>query len=457
MESTMSDVDGKPKVTNFKKRAHRPWETSLLETAVKNSENTISEESLDFNLDSNTDSFYNDFALSTDNEAISLSPSLQHTFSQLQAIAVDDEQNSDLKIAIKQGEQQKNRLREQISDKSSSSILLGGFFQPQHLAAPTETQSTRKMNFLLSDLKSKEQELNSLTSNLKVTEAVERAEQAELNRRAEEHRRLAAEHRMRQAIEQAQVAAEQCKAAMDQANQAALAHREEEQHRHMAEGQIRDLKLRITNAELSLQNERAAKIAAEEAAQQAIMQAQDALHKTSLSMDAAKKSEETKRIELEHKLDVLNKAHITLEFEFKESQNKISALEANLKDTIASYNEAQNKIAELNAQREKLKSIVEAEQDLRKAAEKRGNDALLRAEAAEKACAAEEQQRKLTDERAKRAVEHANRTVMHLLNAPLDNEYNLRSPGETKEKMKVKIMAEATTKAPEPADDDYSF
>lgn len=443
----MSDLEGKPKVSNFKKRDHRPWNTSLLESTVQKADETSTSDSLDlpdFNLslDANTleTSDYSFSDLNFVQEQPPLSESLNDTFSQLAAIANQDSSNFELKSAIKQSEQTKGQLLQKINDKSSSSILLGGFFQPQQLNSSEETQSKRKMNFLLSDLKNKEQELNSLTNNLKVSEAIERSEQAELNRRAEEQRRLAAENRMRQAIEQAQIAAEQCRLAMEQANEAAVAYREEEQLRRIAEDQINDLKVRLNNTELSLHHERNAKVAAEQTAKNALQQTESA---TQLAMQQSQ--------------DTLDKAS-QLGSQNEQLQRKITEVENKHNDAASSLIYTQQKVTELTAQRDKLKSIIEAEQDLRRVAEKRAQEALARAETAETARQAEEQHRIMTDERAKRAVEHANRTVMHLLNAPVDNEYNVRTPQDaTKEKLKIKVTADTNVSDYQTIADDYTF
>jgi chromosome segregation ATPase len=451
MESFMSEQDGKPKVTKFKKRPHRPWKTSLLETTVNEADGIESEaEEVEFSLDTSdaatttSDSIFSDFSFNIAQEETSLpelSPSLQSTFSQLAAIAIDNDSHTDLKAAIKTSEEKKSELIQQITDKGKSPVSLGGFFRPQQLTTSEDTQSTRKMNFLLSDLKNKEQELKTLTDNLKVTEAIERCEQAELNRRAEEQRRIAAENRMRQAIEQAHSAAEQCRLAMEQANQAAIAHREEEQLRKLAEDQVNDYKIRLNTAELALHNERNAKIAADQIAQQALRQTEEANATAKRQIDEAH----------------VKVAELTQHNE--ELKRQILELEANFKDANSSLIYTKQKLEELTAQRDKLKSIIEAEQELRRVAERSAEEATKRAEQAEKACEFEAEQRKITDARAKRAMEHASRTVMHLLNAPVDNEYNMRVPqdGQPVEKLKIKVPAETTKKEYIPSDDDYSF
>lgn len=451
----MTDVDGKSGGRNFKKRAHRPWKTSLLETTIQESKLENNPDGLEFSFDSQPDStaspFYADFNFTN----------LTDKFSQLETIAIHsepavtsiDEVKHDLISAIKQTQQQRDLLEQKISDKSTKPILLGGFFEPQQLGTQAETPNGRKMNFLLSDLKNKEHELNSLTNNLKLSEAMIRSEQSELNRRAEEHGRLAAEERVRKAVEQAQIVSEQFRAAMEQANQAALAHREEERLRKIAEAQIKKYELRANSAELELQSESAARIIAEQKAQQAeltsqeLQQVTEQLHKT----EFARKNEESRRLETEKQYENLSNAFIKIEAEHKESFSKVYNLETDLKNLHTKLLTAEQKLAEITAQRDKLKTIIETEQDLRKNADKRAFDALQKLEQTEKALQAEEQQRKITDERAKQAVEYANRTVMHLLSAPSNLEPT------SKDKPKIRVQEYKAQEIVETSDDDYSF
>ena len=439
----MSSTDGKTGSRSFKKKAHRPW-TPLLESTVKESELMAVDELIDFDLDASIDEAEFNFI----DDDLDESENTQD-YNQLQSkyTTIDpeiDNTQHEIKHAIKQ-----------------TQILLGGFFQPQQLTTPSDSQNSRKINSLLSDLKNREKTISSLTNDLKISEALERAEQAELNKKAEEHGRISAENRMRQAVEQATVAAEQFHKAMDQANQAAIAQKEEESLRKQAEEHTKMAKIRANNAETALQHERLARIAAEEKMQQAVMDAEQATHyKQQLqfvgdqlrNMEAAKQAEETRRLNLEQQYNNLNNTFIEIENAHKTSAGKIYSLENSVKelsDKVANY---EQKIAEISAQKDKLKTIVEGEQSLRKAAEKRMHEALIKAEQAEKARQAEEEQRKLIDERAKRAVAHASRTVMHLLNAPLGNEYGLQIPAEHPQKEKVKVRIQSPIE-----EDDYSF
>lgn len=432
----------------FKKRAHRPWKTSLLETTVQEAtledDGDIFDLDLDLNLDATLDSssLFPEFNFTDDIGDVA-------SFD-LSAELEDDEQRSEIKHAIAQNQQQRQQITQQLSDKTGNSILLGGFFQPQQISANNETKTGRKINSLLTDLKEREIKLSSLTSNLKISEAYERAEQAELSKRAANQQLQAAENRMRQAIEQAKIAEEQFLTAMEQAKQAAMAHQEEARLRREAETIAKEAKIRSNNAEIELQNERLARISADEKAQHAFMLAEKAsLFQRQLTdaseqlvrLENGKKAEDTRRTELEQKYTTTSESLNKLEQEHKECTKTIKTLEATITELNDKYAGNEALAADFNAQRDKLKAIITAEQDLRKIAERKYNETLSRAEKAEQAWQMEIQQRKLIEKRAKSAVANASRTVLNLLNTPGDEELPTapqpQQPNTEKIKMKV--------------------
>jgi hypothetical protein len=76
-------------------------------------------------------------------------------------------------------------------------------------------------------------------------------------------------------------------------------------------------------------------------------------------------------------------------------------------------------INSLQNQQNKLQQIIETEQNLRKLAEQKASSALASAAKAELSRKEMEQQIKLIDDRAKRAVAHASKTVMKFLDSPI--------------------------------------
>lgn len=451
LEKAMTDVGEKQKDGIFKKRAHRPWKTSLLESTVEEATIDIDDDLLEFDLEleaeptEDIETFYPEFNFTDEITTPSTvkTPFIEN-ISQLEDMSADpqdeqlttDDLNSGLKQEIRNTQQEKKFLVQQIHDKSHSSILLGGFFQPQQVAAQSDTQAGRKISSLLSDLKVREQKLNSLTSNLKISEAIERAEQAELYKKAAAHGRQSAEQRMRQAVEQANIATEQFRSAMDQANQAALAQQEEATLRKKAEVQAKEAKLRANKAEIELQNERLARLAAEEKAQQAFSAAEKTSSLQKQIKDATEQLtrleliqnvESNKRLAIEKQYDSLHKDFIKTDHENRLCTSTINDLEISIKNLTEQLTASQQKIQDFDSQREKLKIIITTEQDLRRVAERKFNEVLKRAETAEEGWKMEIQQRKIIEERSKRAIAHANKTVMHLLNAPTDNDLSLKA------------------------------
>ncbi len=446
----MTDV-GRRSSRVFKKRAHRPWKTGLLEKAIKETTIDATEDLVKFDLDLEIDtteddtSFYPDFNFVDETSK----------FSKLEMIP---EPQREIKQEIFQTKQQQKLLAQQINEKSNVRLSLGGFFQPQQLTTLQDSQAGRKISSLLSNLKNQEQKITSLTSSLKISEAVEQAKLAEINFKAEANARHVAEQRMRQAVQQAEQVAEQFRTAMDQANQASMAQQEEAELRKLADKQAQEAKIRANNAEIDLQDERLARLAAEDKAQHAMQVAEsayelqrqlqtandqiskftedksheeDRLSALQQRLEQERQHEETRRVALQARLEELNHLFIKVEDEHKVCGSRIYELEIQNRELTATNAVNTQKIAEFDAQRENLKNIIAAEQDLRKSAERKFNDILARAEKAEKGWQAADQQRKIIEARAKRAVEHASRTVMHLLNAPPGNDFAMQFPTDT--------------------------
>lgn len=446
----MSDSNEKSNKDSFRKKEHRPWKPSLLEMTVQES----STDDLDFSLDldSSTDAelepLYTEFNFIEEDSS---------TFASLEPNEIN-ENAALLRNEIQQTALQKDNLLRKLHNRNSNGIMLGGFFQPQQLGSQPNTPEAKKIHSLLSDLRAKEHRLSSLTKDLEVSEFKEQVEQAELTRKAETHNRMAAEQRMREAVEQAQTITGQFRLAMDQANQAAIALQEEEKLRIAAEDEAKEAKVRANNAELAMQNERMAKIAAEEKMQEALAKAentnllQEQLLQTKeqlQKMELAKTTEENKRLDAERNFSELDARFSKIDTEHKTSSIKIHDLENTQKELQQQIIDLQDHLSEATTQRDKLKEIIGAEQQLRRAAEQKMHESVRNLERANKALLDTEKKCKIIEQRAKRAIEHANKTVMHLLNAPEGEEYN---PKTNNTKPKIKVPAESTVQSA-----DYSF
>ena len=360
-----------------------------------------------------------------------------------------DKINSQLQGIIKDKISEKEEIRRQITSRQDSSMSIGGFFQPNFLENKEPSTNGKKINHLMEDLKNKEMELSSLTNNLKIAQAIEQAEHAELSRRAEEQARVAAENQMSMAIEQANSAQEQLKIAMSQAKEAEAAQQEEEKLRLLTQAKIDEYIEIAKNAELAMQTEAKIREAAEEKAQQSLNQtiqtelARQQLEEEnkSLSMKLQSALDELRRIELTKQAEEaarreIDKKYIELEqmfirvdeerktaIDFKDqSLESVQHLENKIKNIIADKEALEDKMRELISQSDKLKNIIQTEKKLRILTEQKAKDALIKAQKAEKARLEEVMHRKKVDERAKKAIAHASKTVMHFLNAPLDED-----------------------------------
>ncbi|MGD0465089.1 MAG: hypothetical protein ABSA84_00085 [Gammaproteobacteria bacterium] len=419
--------------TPFTKKSHRPWNAALLEQTVKNSNST------QITIDPS----------SFKQQTINNDPNKNKTRT--------SEEVDPLKLMLKEKNSQKSQLINQITDKSNSSLLLGGFFQPNNMQLQNSGPNGRKINSLIHDLKSKEQEITSLTASLKIAEATEKAEQAEIIRQTEEHARLSAEQRMKKAIEQVHVAASQLGIAIEKAQLAEQAQKEEEKARRIAEGKVNKTLEQARLLELALQNEIQAKKAAEDKAQISLNQTiqtelarqeiegakkkldQDYLELTEKlhNTEIARYSEEKAKCELqqqfnryqeinEHDKQILEKAlqnskvdNTELNSYNNELQNQIIGLEELIKQQQQQLIMLDTTINSLQNQQNKLQQIIETEQNLRKLAEQKASSALASAAKAELSRKEMEQQIKLIDDRAKRAVAHASKTVMKFLDSPI--------------------------------------
>lgn len=453
----MSDSDEQSNKNAFRKKEHRPWKTSLLEMTVQES----SDDDLDFNLDLENPTDSELEPLYTEFNFIEEDPS---SFISLTSGEISDS-TAILRNEIQQTSLQKDSILRKLHSRNANGIMLGGFFQPQQLGSQPSTPEAKKIHSLLSDLRAKEHRLSSLTKDLEVSGFKEQVEQAELTRKAETHNRLAAEQRMREAIEQAQTITGQFRLAMDQANQASIALQEEEKLRVAAEDEAKEAKIRANNAELAMQNERMAKIAAEERMKDALeksestnlLQAQLLQVKEQLQkVEIAKTTEENKRLDAERNFNELNTRFSKIDTEHKNSSMKIHDLENSQKELQQQICNSQDKLLEATTQRDKLKEIISAEQQLRRAAEQKMQEAMRKLEHADKARQEAEKKCKVIEQRAKRAIDHANSTVMHLLNAPEGEEYSLKANSE-KPKIKVSTSAPEKTADYSFEDEDFNF
>jgi chromosome segregation ATPase len=188
----MADIGNKKNDRIFKKRAHRPWKTSLLEETILEATIDLSDDLFEFNIDldieatEDLDSFY---------------PELN----------VNEEQDEEV-----------SQVEELVLTQRHSKILLGGFFNTSQKVSKENDNTIPKKKAIVASKTITEQEIV----------AIKRKE-------AED-----------------KIIAQQFRLAIDQANLATAAHQKEMKLRNNAEQKIRQAQLCANNAELELQNER---------------------------------------------------------------------------------------------------------------------------------------------------------------------------------------------------------
>ena len=364
--------------------------------------------------------------------------------------------NQDLKLALEKNTIRKKELINEIQTSNVKSPLsLGGFFQPINMQIPNSSQNGQKINRLMHDLKRQEQEITSITANLKISEATEKAEQAELIRRTEEQARISAEKRMKTAIEQVHAAASQLSIAIEKAKFAEQAQKEEEKARRRAEAQINNIAEKNMILEKALQNEIQARKTAEDKAQislnqtiqtelarqeiegsrKKLEQEYEELLEKFRKMELTKNSEEISKHELqqqfnryqeitEHDKQILEKTLQNFQYEQAqilanndELQNQIAGLEELARQQELQINNLEAKIIESQKHQNKLEQIIETEQNLRKIADQKANNALANTAKSELARKKAEEITLLTKKQARHAVTQASQTVMKFLDS----------------------------------------
>lgn len=160
----------------FKKRAHRPWQPPILEEISVDHPNVLD-----------------------------VSAKLNHK--QFELLQKQLQMTLDIKL------QEKSELNSVLDNLDADRITLGGFLKPKNILLANETETLQKTALLINELKEKEFEIQSITQNLKITQAEEYAESAEKARLNEEKARHAAEEKAIFALKQANMAAEQIKKA----------------------------------------------------------------------------------------------------------------------------------------------------------------------------------------------------------------------------------------------------
>ncbi len=219
----MDSVDPQKSKAFFKKRAHRPWNAALLENTIE--------------------------------EATTPKMPINHT-----ANRVDEE----LQETLIEKTKQRNELSELLTSPDENRLLIGGFLHPQNIFFQPEAGKLNESSNLIDELKNKEQEILTLSSDLKVAKAMEQVEKLELSRKKEEEARMAAESKALFAIREAKLAAEQAyKIEQQLNNEKQMRLKEEKSKRLLEEKNLAALNEIAKNEALLLKYEQAQLAAAE--------------------------------------------------------------------------------------------------------------------------------------------------------------------------------------------------
>lgn len=447
------------KRNNFPK--YRPWSPEFTEQVVLSA--NISNTDINHNSSNHSQNTNQTINGNIENNINNMPNSISNRKPNYSSINPD---NKELKLALEKNTNRKKEIINEIQTNNIKSPLsLGGFFQPNYMQIPNSSQNGQKINRLMHDLKRQEQEITSITANLKIAEATEKAEQAELIRQTEEQARIAAEKRMKTAIEQVHVAASQLSIAIEKAKIAEQAQKEEERARRRAEAQINSAVEKYTILEKALQSEIQARKAAEDKAQISLNQTiQTELARQEIEshkkkteqeykellekfnkLELAKNAEENSKHELqqqfnryqeitEHDKQILEKTLQNFQYEQTqllshndELQNQITGLEELVRQQEQQINNLENKTIELQKHQTKLAQIIETEQNLRKIADQKANNALATAAKSELARKKAEEITLLTKKQAKHAVTQASKTVMKFLDSSNQLNVNTKS------------------------------
>jgi len=225
----MDSLDSSTSKILFTKRIHRPWRPALLEGASEAVEvpSQISQ--------------FSSLAIDNPNIKDSLMPS--------EAIELNLQQHLNEKT------KERNEINQQLIARGENRISIGGFLCPSNIFSVNQEEKHEKTSTLMSELKSKEQEILLLAHDLKIAKALEQTEKLEISRQQEEQARKSAEEKALFAIQQAKLAAEQIVKTEEQLNLERKFRIEDERIRKSLEEKIQKLHWEMERKEQLIHSE----------------------------------------------------------------------------------------------------------------------------------------------------------------------------------------------------------
>lgn len=398
--------------TTFKKRAHRPWQPALLDNSTEEAHNVI--------------------------PATSKLQEKQIEFLQKQLEAT---------LEIKSKE--KEAITHTLSTIDDHRITLGGFLRPKDILLVTDQNSLHNSVSLIHELKEKEQEIQSITQNLKITQAEEFAKRAEAARIAAEQARHAAEEKAIFALRQAQQAAGQIKVAEEHSQDLEQITLKLEHRVHELEDKLKLASQQLERLGQTTENDGIHRQKIEHEVETLASELQEAQHSASIF--------QSKMIALNQQIESEHQAKTEFENKFFEACEKISELEYLLNaekerfsifqqheyaeksmlqqsylelkevtdflraDKATLTQENQHLDTQLScalSRMAKMTAVITAERNLRIVCEEKMKQALLQVEQSELKHKIESQARRAAEEQAKTAYEHAGKAMLQLLQRP---------------------------------------
>ena len=399
----MDSLDTSNNQVIFKKRNHRPWETSSLEDALESSLMPALEESREESREqlrkSRTDDldqfspgeyrhsreFKEEFsrALREDilrddiNREEYQSHSPNKDFNAMNSHYLERELQKALGAKAKERFEASEMIRE-----DENRIMIGGFLQANKIFS-VDDERREQTHYLMDEITHKDDEIQMLAKILKAAKASEQVEKLEGHRQREEDARKTAEEKAMIALRQAKLANEQARKAEQRAQMEQVFRAGEEGSRKLLEEKLKTAMYALKSKEEALQKEEQARKEAENKIQEVLQYASGAEQK--IKGDADRKIREVLQQASEHEVKIRREAEdqvkeilqITMKSENKlqrESEERMKILEEKLEAKALDIESKAQKIAF-----EKIRSVEElAESNLKEHLEKANRGAYER-------------------------------------------------------------------------------
>lgn len=400
----------------FKKRAHRPWQTNLLDEGTEDNQNVLDV-----------------FTKTPDKQLELLQRQLEGT------------------LEIKSRE--RDEINHTLKTLDDHRVTFGGFLKPKDILLVTEHESLKKTSSLIIELKEKEQEIVEITQNLKITQAEETAERAEAARLMEEKARHAAEEKAIFALRQAHLTAEQIKEAEGRVLLM-------EQAKLKLEHHLFDLeeKLKLTTHELTVLGQKS-KLTEENEAnletelkiltkklndekqdkinlkENLLQEIQDIKQETQLQIEELQEKlreqidqvedAKNKRLELEQQFSHKEQTYIDMENALSsvsqltlELQEQIHTIKFERDEMKSHLQKMETKLDLAYCRQTKMIELIGLERNLRIMFEEKLKDAITEIGKTELRRRAESEARRMAEEKTKHTIEQAGKAMIQLLHSP---------------------------------------